>query len=138
MHLIPRQIPGADLDGGLFDGCTFEAADLTGCSLRNASLRRCDLTHAKLGAVDLGVLPPLYPFRRNGESDPNQEEIGRVEVSTDGDVAVLLSGDGRSAKVRPREHPRAREVRIFVWCGEAVGDVLPHHWRGSCHLRQMY
>lgn len=104
------------LDGGIFDGCSFYSADLTGCSLKNASLRRCNLRRARLGGLDLGALPALRPFGScadagaGGGGPPaaaaaaadkkaREEMIGRVEVSADGTVVAVLSGDGRSGKV---------------------------------------
>lgn len=118
----PKKIPRAVLDGGIFDGCSFYAADLTGCSLKNTSLRRCNLSRARLGGLDLGALPALRPFGSCCAGAPGdggaataaakkaREEmmIGRVEVSADGTVLAVLSGDGWSGKVR-------------VWC---VGKVF--------------
>ena len=122
----PKKIPGAVLDGGIFDGCSFYAADLTGCSLKDASLRRCNLSRARLGGLDLGALPALRPFgsctdAAAGDSafgscgstaggsaaaatvadeKAREEMIGRVQVSADGALVAVLSGDGRSGKVR--------------------------------------
>lgn len=50
------------LDRGIFDGCSFVAADLTGCSVRDVSLRRCNLARARLGGLNIGALPALRPF----------------------------------------------------------------------------
>ncbi|CAN0522573.1 unnamed protein product, partial [Ectocarpus sp. 8 AP-2014] len=52
---------GAVLDRGIFDGCSFVAADLTGCSARDVSLRRCNLARARLGGLNIGALPTLRP-----------------------------------------------------------------------------
>ncbi|CAM9613695.1 unnamed protein product [Ectocarpus sp. 4 AP-2014] len=62
MDLSQIKIPGAVLDRGIFDGCSFIAADLTGCSVREASLRRCNLARARLGGLNIGALPTLRPF----------------------------------------------------------------------------
>lgn len=103
------------LDGGIFDGCSFYAADLSGCSLKNASLRRCNLSRARLRGLDVGALPALRPFgscasaaggggaaavAAAADKKAQEEMIGRVEVSADGAVVAVLSGDGRSGKVR--------------------------------------
>lgn len=121
-----KKIPGAVLDGGIFDGCSFYAADLTGCSLKDASLRRCNLSRARLGGLDLGALPALRPFGSCtdaaagdgafgscgstaggsaaavtvADEKAREEMIGRVQVSADGALVAVLSGDGRSGKVR--------------------------------------
>ncbi|CAM9193598.1 unnamed protein product [Ectocarpus sp. 8 AP-2014] len=62
MDLSQIKIPGAVLDRGIFDGCSFVAADLTGCSARDVSLRRCNLARARLGGLKIGALPTLRPF----------------------------------------------------------------------------
>ncbi|CAM9856530.1 unnamed protein product [Scytosiphon promiscuus] len=113
MDLSRIKIPGAVLDGGIFDGCSFDAADLTGCSLKDASLRRCNLRHARLSGVDFGVLPVLRPFR-GGE-----ETIGRVEVSADGSVAAVLSGDGTHGKLL-----RTGSLREICFLSPGAGRVF--------------
>lgn len=45
-----------------------------------------------MGGVDFGVLAAIRPFRGG-------ETIGRAEVSANGAVIAVLSGDGRYGKV---------------------------------------
>lgn len=90
------------MDGGVFDGCSFEGADLTGCSLKNSSLRRCTFSRAWCDGLKVGALPVIQPLSRKawrGGQRGGGTTIERVQFSADGTVLALLAADGRSATV---------------------------------------
>ncbi|CAM9876677.1 unnamed protein product [Ectocarpus fasciculatus] len=135
MDLSQIKIPGAVLDRGIFDGCSFVAADLTGCSVRGASLRRCNLTRARLGGLDIGALPALRPFGSGGSGGATlvpARGVGaaRGVVEAEAMVAGPRSGGG--------DNTRAREEmigRVGVSADRAVVAVLSGDGRCAKILR---
>ncbi len=78
------QIPGADLNQGVFDSAQLQGADLRKVKLRNSWLRQANLTGAKMAGAQFGELPFL-------------EEKSLVRVCTyspDGKTCAVGLGDG--------------------------------------------
>ncbi len=78
------QIPGADLNQGVFDSAQLQGADLRKVKLRNSWLRQANLTGAKMAGAHFGELPFL-----------EEKSLVRVCIySPDGKNCAVGLGDG--------------------------------------------
>ncbi len=78
------QIPGADLNQGVFDSAQLQGADLRKVKLRNSWLRQADLTGAKMAGAQFGELPFL-----------EEKSLVRVCIySPNGKTCAVGLGDG--------------------------------------------
>ncbi|BBE10124.1 NB-ARC domain protein [Mycoavidus cysteinexigens] len=78
------QIPGADLNQGVFDSAQLQGADLRKVKLRNSWLRQANLTGAKMAGTQFGELPFLQ-----------EESLVRVcTYSPDGKTCAVGLGNG--------------------------------------------